>query len=138
MTHSIADLVPHGGDMCLLDRIVTSDASRIICAAVSHRNPQNPLCEENQLRSVVGIEYAAQAMAVHGALLEATPRRPGVGFLGAVNDVAFFTSRLDEYEGEILVEAERLVNSEAGMLYRFELRHGDAILMRGRAAVVLR
>lgn len=134
----VSELIPHDGAMCLLERVIDSDASRIICGAISHRNPENPLREQNRLRSVVGIEYAAQAMAVHGALLEASADRPRAGFLGAVNDVAFFTSYLDGYAGEIIVEAERLVGSETGMLYQFELRHADVILLRGRAAVVLR
>jgi predicted hotdog family 3-hydroxylacyl-ACP dehydratase len=54
--------------MCLLDRVVHWDSQRIHCRASSHRSADNPLRSRDQLSAACGIEYAAQAMAVHGAL----------------------------------------------------------------------
>lgn len=65
----IAAHIPHQGDMCLLDRVVKWDEQRIQCQAGSHRLGDNPLRSRDRLSAACGIEYAAQAMAVHGALL---------------------------------------------------------------------
>ena len=55
--------------MCLLDCVETWDEERIHCRASSHRAMDNPLRVCERLGTACGIEYAAQAMAVHGALL---------------------------------------------------------------------
>jgi predicted hotdog family 3-hydroxylacyl-ACP dehydratase len=58
--------------MCLLDDVLSWDASRIRCRSASHRTPDNPLRAHGRLGAACGIEYAAQAMAVHGALVGAS------------------------------------------------------------------
>ena len=55
--------------MCLLDEVLTWDATQIRCRSATHRVPDNPLRAHGRLGAVCGIEYAAQAMAVHGALV---------------------------------------------------------------------
>ena len=60
--------IPHRARMCLLDEVVSWDAARISCRAVSHRDPDHPLRAHGRLGVACGVEYAAQAMAVHGAL----------------------------------------------------------------------
>ncbi|MCY7388737.1 MAG: 3-hydroxylacyl-ACP dehydratase, partial [Burkholderiales bacterium] len=62
---AIAARVPHTGRMCLLDRVLQWDAHAIRCSATSHRDPDNPLREAGGLAMLAGIEYAAQAAAVH-------------------------------------------------------------------------
>ncbi len=77
---AIAARIPHAGSMCLLHEVVAWDAGSIDCIARTHRDPANPLRSRNQLATVHGVEYAAQAMALHGALLggEGAPAsRPG-------------------------------------------------------------
>ena len=64
----IEALIPHSGAMSLLNEVLKWDEDHIICLANSHRSKHNPLRNENALSSVCGVEYAAQAMAVHGAL----------------------------------------------------------------------
>ena len=62
--------IPHKGRMCLLDEVLSWDAT-------PHPLPQrqrtarrdNPLRAHGRLGAACGIEYAAQAMAVHGALV---------------------------------------------------------------------
>ena len=98
----IAAHIPHAGSMCVLDRVEAWDAARIRCSATSHRDPHNPLRARGRLASVCGIEYAAQAMAVHGALLGAQqaqtePARPRVGYLASVRGVDAFVDRLDTF-----------------------------------------
>lgn len=64
--------IPHKGRMCLLDAVVSWDATRIRCRSASHRAPDHPLRAHGRLGIACGIEYAAQAMAVHGALVAAS------------------------------------------------------------------
>ncbi len=64
----IRKLVPHAGNMCLLERVVACDAASIRCETRSHLDQSNPLRRNGHLSSICAIEYAAQAMALHGAL----------------------------------------------------------------------
>ena len=64
----IRELIPHAGTMCLLENVVELDDTSISCETCSHLDPRNPLRHKGHLSSLCGIEYAAQAMALHGAL----------------------------------------------------------------------
>jgi len=132
----IARLIPHSGDMCLLDHVMHWDAARIDCVAESHRAATNPLRRNGRLGAVCGVEYAAQAMALHGALTAGDgPARAGL--LASLRDLAWHIDRLDLLQGPLLVGAA-LLHGEAGrMIYRFELRHIERTILEGRAAVVL-
>jgi len=133
----IAAHIPHDGAMCVLDTVDAWDADRIRCTATSHRDPHNPLRAHGRLASVCGIEYAAQAMAVHGALLGAHEARPRVGYLASVRNVDAFVDRLDTFAQPLVIEAERVSGDARSVLYGFVLRCGDHVLLSGRAAVML-
>ncbi|MDP9012936.1 MAG: hydroxymyristoyl-ACP dehydratase [Pseudomonadota bacterium] len=144
----IESCIPHHGSMCLLDEVVGWDAERITCSSSSHRSADNPLRARGRLGIACGIEYAAQAMAVHGALLagvlEASRNTappalgsPAAGFLAGVRDVRFHVSRLDDVQGVLICDAVRIAGDRATALYEFELRCAAMRLLRGRAAVVL-
>ena len=138
----IAAHIPHDGAMCVLDRVEAWDAARIRCSATSHRDPHNPLRSRGRLASVCGIEYAAQAMAVHGALLGAQQAqteqaRPRAGYLASVRNVDAFVDRLDTFALPLIVDAERIGGDDHSVLYGFALRCGDRMLLTGRAAVML-
>jgi len=133
----IAARIPHSGTMCLLDAVVAWDDMHIHCTATSHRDPANPLRSHDQLAAVCGIEYAAQAMAVHGALCDAAQQRPRAGFLASVRSIEAHVARLDTIEAPLDIEAERIGGDGNNVLYRFTVRDGERILLTGRAAVVL-
>ena len=129
--------IPHKGRMCLLDAVVSWDATRIRCSSTSHLKADNPLRAHGRLGAACGIEYAAQAMAVHGALLGASQDRPRAGFLASVRDVEAQVARLDTLGGPLNVEAERLSGNDNNILYRFALRCDERLLLTGRATVML-
>jgi len=127
--------------MCLLDAVKEWSDSAITCLAISHTDPANPLRAEGRLGAANGIEYAAQAMAIHGALIAgeaagkgATPRQ---GYLTSVRSVSLHVARLDDLPGELDVQAERLSGDANNILYQFSLSHAGRCLLEGRAAVVL-
>ena len=132
---TLAGLIPHSGAMCLLEDVVRMDEESITCRAVSHRDPEHPLREEGILPALSGIEYAAQAMAVHGALLEARGSRPGM--LAAVREIVLSVERLDDIVEDLEITARRLLGDSRRLLYEFEVHAGTRQLLRGRAAVVL-
>lgn len=134
----IARHIPHQGSMCLLQRVVRWDEQHIACCALSHRDPANPLRARGRLAAACGIEYAAQAMAVHGALL-APPgsTRARVGYLVSVRGVQLHAARLDDIAAELLVEADCTTRSDNNVLYQFKVSAAGQPLLDGRATVVL-
>jgi predicted hotdog family 3-hydroxylacyl-ACP dehydratase len=134
----IAKLIPHHGSMCLLDRVMHCDAQTIHCGATSHRSLTNPLREQGILHAVCGIEYAAQAMAVHGALLsERGDKPPRSGRLASVRSVALSATRLDDVAGDLDVCATQLMGDDSSMVYEFIVATAGQTLLKGKATVVL-
>jgi predicted hotdog family 3-hydroxylacyl-ACP dehydratase len=133
----IAQRIPHQGRMCLLDRVAQWDDSRIVCTASSHRALDNPLRANDRLGAACGVEYAAQAMAVHGALLAQADAAPRVGYLASVRAVELCVPRLDDLAGDLHITAERITGDANNILYRFTVAADGQTLLTGRAAVVL-
>ena len=134
----IAGHIPHQGSMCLLDCVEAWDEQRIQCRAISHRAADNPLRADGRLGAACGIEYAAQAMAVHGALL-APPdsSRARVGYLVSVRGTQLYVPRLDDIGADLRVEATCITRGENNILYQFSVIAAGRLLLDGRAAVVL-
>ncbi len=130
----IRALLPHGDRMCLLAAVRTWHAEGIECLAVSHRDPSNPLRARDRLGAACAIEYAAQAMAVHGALRGSGPSQPG-GALLAARDIHFFVARLDDIEEELVINCRALAQDARGALYRFQVSTAARPLVSGRATV---
>ncbi len=136
----IPSLIPHQRGMCLLEAVVSWDETRIRCLSSSHRNPAHPLRGKSGLLSVCGIEYAAQAIAVHGGLLASQQpefHAPSVGYLANAKDVNWSVGRLDDIDGDLQVDAEQLISEGGRSIYAFKLSADGRDLMQGRIAVVL-
>jgi predicted hotdog family 3-hydroxylacyl-ACP dehydratase len=138
--------IPHQGRMCLLDDVIDWNAQHIRCGTATHRAPDNPLRSHGRLGIACGIEYAAQTMALHGALAGgaatgiAGARAAGpaqVGLLASVRDVRLFVPRLDDIESDLICEVTHLAGDGLTALYEFALRDRDRTLLSGRASVVL-
>ena len=121
--------------MCLLERIVEWDDSRIVLETTTHRSPDNPLRANQKLRAIHLCEYGAQAMAVHGALKSAG-RSPS-GMLVSLRSATFTRDYVDDLPGALRVEAVCLQASESSQQYSFRVSHADEVIAAGRAAVVL-
>jgi predicted hotdog family 3-hydroxylacyl-ACP dehydratase len=132
---AIARLVPHHGAMCLLEEVLEGDDNAITCRAISHRNPANPLRTVAGLPAVMGVEYAAQAVAVHGGLT--TNRERQKGYLAALRDVVCSVERLDTQPEDLVVRATRVAAESGRLLYDFRIEAGGRELLKGRLSVVL-
>ena len=125
--------LPHRGAMSLLDEIVGWDASTLHAIAIRHRAPDHPLRRAGELPIVAGIEYGAQAAAAHGALASGKPS--GGGVLASVRAVDFHARRLDDIEAALEIYVEQLGADDSGVLYRFAVSAGRALLVEGRIAI---
>ena len=142
--------IPHHGRMCLLDEVLEWDAQHIRCRSGTHRLPDHPLRSQGRLGVACGIEYAAQAMAVHGALAggaaadssgalargaaadgsyslagsgaaAAGRGRFEAGFLAALRDVRLHVLRLDDIESDLICDALLVAGDHGSALYEFAL-----------------
>jgi predicted hotdog family 3-hydroxylacyl-ACP dehydratase len=89
------------------------------------------------LLALCGIEYAAQAMAVHGAWDAKFDRKPRAGYLAALRDVSCYVMRLDDLSDDLMIDAEKVMGDEARVIYQFDIHAGPVRIMSGRATVVL-
>ncbi len=131
----IKDLVPQTGSMVLLDRVERWDENEIVCSSQSHRDQNNPLRREGMLPSIYGIEYGAQAIAVHGALTgHGSP-----GYLAAIKDVQVGVTRLDDISSDLRVTALRLLADAGALVYGFSIVRTDngQRLLDGRISIFL-
>ena len=136
---AILALIPHQGAMCLLDRVVEWDRDRIVLATSTHRASDNPLRLDGRLRAVHLCEYGAQAMAVHGGLsAQADGKAARPGFLVSLRDVKLNVDFIDQLDGELLISAQRLLESAGSWQYSFEATHAGETIATGRAAIMAR
>jgi predicted hotdog family 3-hydroxylacyl-ACP dehydratase len=133
--------IPHQGGMCLLDEVLSWNPVRVQCRSSTHRDASNPLRAHNRLAAVCGIEYAAQAMAVHGALIASRITSPTqsatvAGYLASVRNVSLYTNRLDDIQGDLVATAELVTGDEHTVLYDFTVSTDERVLLAGRATIV--
>jgi len=128
---AIARLIPHQGAMCLLARAVAHDATSIVCEAISHSDPANPLRNAEGLPASAGVEYAAQAIALHAALRKPGGGSAGRGFLAVLSDVRWTRARLDDMPSPLRVRAELLADTGGGLQYRFSVGPDHAPVLEG-------
>ena len=135
----IATRIPHQGQMCLLSRVISASPESLTCAADSHLAIDNPMRLNGQLGAACGIEYAAQAMALHGALIadQRGSERSKIGFLVNVRAVSMHVSRLDDVAGDLAVSVLCEADNGDHCVYGFSLSAAGQPLLDGRALVLL-
>jgi len=134
---AICARLPHAGRMCLLDRLEHWDEASITCYAVSHRDADNPLRSHGRLHAVNGVEYAAQAMALHGSLLGGPDSAPAMGYLASVRNIKLNSEDLSAETQDLRIAAQRLSGDASGFIYEFQVHGGDRLLLSGRLAAKL-
>jgi predicted hotdog family 3-hydroxylacyl-ACP dehydratase len=135
--NEICAFLPHTGAMCLLDSVENWTRDEIVCRAASHRDPANPLRRDGALPAVSGVEYAAQAMGVHGRLVTPKEGKPGAGFLASVRGLELHVDRLDTVADDLTVRARRIADSGDSVMCEFEVSACGTSLLTGRATLFL-
>lgn len=129
----IEQLVPHGGVMCLLDAVTQWDATRITCSSAGP-GASHPLARDGVVPAIAAAEYAAQATAVHGALLD-DARASRAGMLAKLMDVDLHSACFPTGAGPVTVNATLLGRLGNGCLYAFEVGGAGQVIASGRLMV---
>ena len=134
----IARRIPHRFDMCLLNAVRAWSPQAIECEALLGDLSVHPLrAADGRLGSVHAVEYAAQAMAVHGALVAGMDVAPPAGYLASVRGVNLHVDAIEAADAPLRVCAERLSGDARNVLYGFRVEGARGAVADGRAAVVL-
>lgn len=129
----VGTLLPHGPSMVLLDAVESWGREDIVCVATSHRRVDNPLRRGGRLSSLALVEYAAQAMAVHGALTGDGVARSGV--LGSVRRFRREVEHLDGLGDPLRIVAHLRRGEANSAVYAFSVSAGGCEIASGQAAV---
>lgn len=130
----IAKLIPHTGNMVLLDEISQWDNNSITATALSKTLHDNPLLEESDnyhFDSILLIEYAAQAAAVHAALLASGLGEQRPAYIGAVKNVAIMQPSLDPTL-TTTIKASMLLANASGAIYDFECQQNQTTVISAK------
>jgi predicted hotdog family 3-hydroxylacyl-ACP dehydratase len=125
--------IPHAGSMFLLDRVVRYDGTRIVCEATAP-TANHPLARAQDMPAVTAVEYAAQAAALHGALLDGNPE-PRRGMLAKLSEVELTEGWLEETSSTLTIQADLLVRGASGCIYSFAVHDARGWGARGRLLV---
>lgn len=130
---TLCSLIPHSGTMCLLDGVISWDEHQIRCISHSHTKADNPLRHNGTLSVIHTLEYAGQAMAVHGGLLKqgSTP-----SYLAAARNLQFYVERLDTLDDALTIDAESLLSDGKNLIYAFIVTAGHQNIATGRITVM--
>ena len=120
-------LIPHAGAMLMIDAVTAWDEEKICCSSRCHRAQDNPLRKDGRLSAHHGIEFAAQAAAIHGGLLsdgETVPLRA----LAAVRQAKFARPWLDDLGGDLEITSSLIMLDQNAAIYQASLTHrGDDV-----------
>lgn len=141
LTHqAIEHLLSHTGSMSLLNEILSADKDSLTATAISHLESNNPLRAEGSLSTVNGIEYAAQAMAVHGALLaqhSGAEYSTQKGYIATVRNIEINKPFFPETEGVLLIQVRLLMSNDNGFTYEFHINYKQDEFISGKITVFL-
>ncbi len=115
----IEALIPHAGGMCLLEQVLSYTDEEIICRTQSHLDVGNPLKTDGKLSKMHLIEYGAQAIAVHGGLMELSLAtvEPKLGYIAMVKSVKWGV--FNPFTDFLEVKATAIMADEMSKLYAF-------------------
>jgi predicted hotdog family 3-hydroxylacyl-ACP dehydratase len=133
----LADLLPHAGNMCLLDEVLSWNQAGVVCRSASHRRADHPLRRDGVLSAVHLLEYAAQATAVHGGLVAGAGALPvAAKLLAAAREFHLQVANLDDVRADLHIHVERLLSMGESVLYRFQVSAGGRELATGRLTIL--
>ena len=144
-----AAVLPHRGAMCLIDSVEQWTPQAIRCRSLSHQRQPHPLARaDGSLGAACGVEYAAQAMALHAALSTTLGTPPGmapstslsrlpVGMLAGLRALELKVARLDDIGVPLDIEARLESGDPRAAVYAFSVAADGRTLLDGRATVIL-
>ena len=135
---NVEALIPHSEGMCLLEKVTSFTPQKITCQTQTHLSENNPLKIGGSLSNMHLIEYGAQAVAVHGGLIErlSSPElKPQLGYIALLKSIKWgvFNSRTSFLE----VKADLITANDISKLYEFYITDAEQqSVCSGRVMIV--
>ena len=115
----IERLLPQKDAMCFLNAVTDWDSENICCCAAPP-DAGHPLMRGGKVSAVVAVEYAAQATALHGALLDAATH-PKAGMLVKLREVELHRAWFPDSKSPLTVHAKLLSRAAGGCSSSFKV-----------------
>lgn len=129
----IQRLVPHTDAMCLLDAVTDWQAQSINCLAAAP-GVTHPLSRDGKVPAIIAVEYAAQAAAVHGALLDQAGGAK-MGVIAKLSSIEIPSEWFPCAVTSIAVYAQLLSRTTQACLYEFRVMGGGCAIAQGRLLI---
>ena len=129
--------LPHSGNICLLDKIVSHDFNQIQCQAKLIE--ENPLGDFDQLSAWTSLEYAAQACALHGLLRHSQAKSPlkiAKAMVIRIKHLICVEPLISPLANPLMIFARNLVEQPNAASYEFRLDSGKQLYGFGQVSIV--
>ncbi|MDO3387816.1 hypothetical protein QWI17_18375 [Gilvimarinus sp. SDUM040013] len=138
-TTRIEQLLPHAPPMVLIDSIIEHSDAHIVCQTNSHLDGDNPLRSDGVMSVFVGIEYAAQAMAIHTRLCSqgASPNTPRKGVIAVASKLTAHTQQLDDFPQPLQVRTDIIAQTADSSLCSFAISAGAQTVLEGQLTALV-
>lgn len=133
----IAEKIPHDGAMVLLDEVTAWDEDEIRCKTAAHLREDNPFYRDGRLGASALVEFAAQAMALHMALLSGAKGPPPKGHLVSIKKLRLNKETVHDIEGELTILCRVTIRGDRTSIYAFRAMSNDEVLVEGEVLVAL-
>ena len=130
----ISQLIPHAGNMVLLDEINHWNNDNITATVFAKPLRDNPLIEasdNNTFNSLLLIEYAAQAAAVHAALLASGLGAQRPAYIGATKNINIQKNTVEPTQ-PITIHAEMLLANSNGAIYQIDCQQNKETIINAK------
>jgi len=120
----VAELLPHDGNMVLLDRVVAYDQESLVAEVMVHDD--GLFGDGKTIPAWIGIEYMAQTVAAHGGMMCHLAGKPiQLGFLLGTRR---YTSNISDFTvgTQLIVKVNRLVEDQGMGVFDCQIS-GDGI-----------
>ena len=140
---SICRYLPHGAGAVLLDVVAHTDHDTSICKSSRHKDVRNPFRVERAgqwcLPASAAIEFAAQAIALHGALggRGGSDAQPASAYIARLKGVTWKPVLLSDVAGELTISATCTGRLASGAEYTFEITAEDMGRLASGTAIVM-
>ncbi|MHA1539397.1 MAG: hypothetical protein ACTSXQ_02860 [Alphaproteobacteria bacterium] len=129
-------LIPHDGTMLLIDKVLSFDAENLVACTQTHLDLKNPLLKEGRLRAVCGIEYGAQAIALHRSLADKKEQKEG--YLISVRGIKLYVEEINNVEKDLQITVKSVLKGSDNSIYHFAIRTENQLLIEGNATVLIK
>ncbi len=131
--------LPHGGNMQLIKKVKAWDEHSIHCQTNSHLSRSNPLLDASHLPATSAIEYAAQALALHGVIKKQAKGlldQANKAFVVSAKGLHFDQVNLSQFEQTLDVSATVLIGNSQSAVYSVQVSAGDHCFLKGDLGVM--